>query len=457
VTRDPGLNALPANAREDRINELRTLRPTDAAIEKSEEASRERLQHVFASAYELQGSGHLELAKLFVERMLNLVATNGVLAIVLPGNSCVINGWSELRAALQSDRENLIMQCRNSSGWLFPDVDGRQTVAFFVRKPSEEPRVAVWPAVVSEAAVTGATNAGTIALSAPELVRLSDRRVVPWFNSADDNVIFRRIRDRPTLSSGDGWIEGWSDSATWDFSGSGRHRTLASGKAGSDAWHVLMTRHVLQYGIATNVAFHRFVNSPAQLAALNRGVEIRNGVPRLNENHPLITYRYPARNDDSRTVIATALPEAGYLYSTGYAHGIQHPDGTALKQKLALLGFLNSYICDWWSRRFVDRHLTAPIINALPLPDWSDDAITEVATFAAALSVSRGVEVVAQGSLEEIAQGLTGDALDWRVEIERAVAAGYGLPAEDMHVVFADFNDTAAACPPEFRDAFLGV
>ena len=46
---------------------------------------------------------------------------------------------------------------------------------------------------------------------------------------------------------------------------------------------------------------------------------------------------------------------------------------------LALLGLLNSLACDWWARRFVDRHVTAPVVNSLRLPEWSVDERAMVA------------------------------------------------------------------------------
>ena len=63
-------------------------------------------------------------------------------------------------------------------------------------------------------------------------------------------------------------------------------------------------------------------------------------------------------NDNTRTLIAAVLPESGYLYSKGYAHGLRTPAAGNDCDLLALLGYLNTFIADWWCRRFVDRHVT---------------------------------------------------------------------------------------------------
>ena len=176
-----------------------------------------------------------------------------------------------------------IAQCRNTGGWLFPEVDARYIVALTVAVSGGESGLStdVWPAITSETQVAQARTMTPIRLTVHEIKLLSDRRVIPWFNSARDNEVFDRMRGKAHLASDAGWVKGWSDSATWDFSGSGRHKTFASSSASPEAWRVLMTRHVKQYGLAVDVPFQKFIRTPANWLHFTAALCSATAVPHL--------------------------------------------------------------------------------------------------------------------------------------------------------------------------------
>src|SRR5690606_1325189 len=193
---------------------------------------------------------------------------------------------------------------------------------------------------------------------------------------------------------------------------------------------------------------------PTRLASLGRGVVIRQGRAELSSDHPVIVVRHPSRNDDSRTLIACALPHAGYLHNTGYVHAIAHPPGTEMTDILALLAFVNSFVCDWWARRFVDRHVTAPVINNLPVPDWNDDHRTEAAMIASELLIRGGIDQLAgvtRLNRNRELEGRTDEELLARIEC--LAAAGFDLERRHMAALLDDFSDTGA--PPALRSAIL--
>ena len=293
-----------------------------------------------------------------------------------------------------------------------------------------------------------------------EIEALSEDSVVPWFNSADDGLVFAKMRNRPKLSTGDGWIQGKSDSSRWDFSGSGKHKAYAEAKKTSPgAWGVMMTRHVDQYVIA-NDPIRKWVNSPSTLASEHRtrGLVVKKSQALLNEEHPLITYRFPSRNDDSRTLIATALPASGYFFSTGYAHGIAHPEDTHVARKMALLGYINSVVADWWARRFVDRHVGSRIINGLPLPNWNDNQIAEVADCVQELLVRGGLHDLPGGLPIDVQSHLRGMSdRDLRLRLDRLAAEGFGLNRDDLEVLLAVFKDTKDSVPVAYRTDLLAL
>jgi hypothetical protein len=312
-----------------------------------------------------------------------------------------------------------------------------------------------WPAVTDVETLRGISRLPSAVLSRDELASLTDTLVVPWFETAPGIAVFDKMRTHPRLCSGTGWITGISETR-WDYSGSGQHRAYASSQPSDDAWAVLMTRHVSPYEIAREVPFQKYVASPAGLAALDNGVVLEQGMPRLGPRHPTIVYRYPSRNDDARTVVAAALPDRGFVPSTGYAHTIRHPEGTSGDDVLALLGYLNTRVCDWWARRLVDRHVTAPVINGLPLPEWEAGQVAEVAVIVTALLARAGVERLAGGIafVESVStQGRSVD--DLYVQLDRMAFEGFQLTRAEVAVVLDDFSDRGLGS--DIREALLAL
>lgn len=346
------------------------------------------------------------------------------------------------------------MQARNHGGWLFEGVHNSYAVALLTTGPSTGAAVRIGVAV-SARDLANLSDPDYIEIDAAELATYSDAMVIPWFAFPEQKTVFDKIRAGAKLGSGKGWVTG-SSSSKWDFSGSGRHKSFASTtKANAAAWGVLMTRHVDPFRIADD-PIQRWINDPEGLARkhTDRALAFGSSGAFLTADHPLITYRFPSRSDDTRTVIAAALPEKGYLYSTGYAHGISHPEGTSPTLKLALLGYLNSAIADWWARRFVDRHVTAPVINNLPLPDLDVPAIDALAVRVAVLLHDTGYSTLPGGvdvyAIAEQSRYAHQERPHLLAGIEVIVARGYDLTTDDLSVIRRDFSP--AGFPAEVFD-----
>lgn len=206
-----------------------------------------------------------------------------------------------------------------------------------------------------------------------------------------------------------------------------------------------MTRSVDQYGINEEKEFRRFVD-PEDLLDVGNGVEKHNGDIRLSNRHPTVTFRHVSRNDDTRTMIATVLPESDFVYCAGYVHGVDHDADASREDLLALLGYFNSFTCGWWARRIVDRHVTAPVINNLPIPEWDSEEIQQVAELAGELTRRNGIETLPGGQTvptSDSAESLDNDEI--RARIESLVAKGYDLEREELDTVLSDFSMKAAS------------
>ena len=457
VSRAPGLNRVPVSQRAAAIERLRQERPTDAEIEVAERQERELLQRLIDGAYELQGRGthgHHDLAKVFLERAMALLAEDGRLGLVLPRVVLVLGGWRDLRERLLDGAVVTTLQARNKRKWLF-DIHSQLMIVFLTRHSASgsptDVAATIWPAVTTEAGLRAASEANAIKITRLDLEELSDSHVIPWFNGAGDLPVFEAMRQFPRLGRGDGWIHATADSSRWDFSGSGPHRVFV-GNDGPGAWQVLMTRHVDAFRIATEEPFQRHVPEPASLQRLGLGVIADNGSAAFAPDHPVIVFRYPTMNDNSRTLIATVLPRTGYVYSKGYAHGLRLLAPADTTRVLALLGFLNSFIADWWTRRFVDRHMTQPVLANLPLPDWDEGQRVAASRIAAELLRRQGTTTLAGGRLLPTTENLAArSSNDLLVDLEVLVMAGFGLGQDELHAVLSDFSDEG--CPPALRAA----
>ncbi len=439
----PGLMALPASQRDARIEALRQERPVEAARETVEVAERRELQGYYKKAFEWRGGTHLELAQLMLERALKSVKPDGGLGLVLPRQALVLAGWQHLRRELFARHSVMLVQARNAGGWLFEDIDGRLALLLLAASPwSDDPvRVAV---VTSPTELRAVDSGPVIELTSAELAELSDSMVVPWFESADDKRVFDKMRKFSRLSQPGSWVQGVHD-ARWDFRGSGPDHGLVTTAETPGAWRVMMTRHVDAFAIR-DAAVKQFLRDFGGLAAKSRGVGAdKDGRPALGNNHPVVIFRHPSRSDDTRTLIASALPSAGYLHNKGYVHAVAHVAGSSPTALLALVGLLNTSTEDWWARRFVDRHVTAPVINNLPLPKLTPADLSALAARTAVLLHNAGLTMLAGGiDTRAVASGspyATESRERLLAALEATVAHGYGLGPDDLEVIRRDFGD----------------
>ncbi|MCZ0730641.1 Eco57I restriction-modification methylase domain-containing protein [Mycolicibacterium iranicum] len=439
----PGLMALPDTQRDARIEELRKERPVEAAREAAEIVERQRLQEYFKKVFTLRGGTHLELAQLMLERALTSVRSTGRIGLVLPRQFLVLAGWKRLREKLFAHHRVSLVQARNAGGWIFEGVDARYAVVLLAAGPQSDEPIEVM-VVTSSAELRAIAPESMIKFTHDELSSLSENLVVPWFNDPGDRLVFDKMRDYPRLSSEDSWVIGTHD-ARWDFTRTGRDHGLVASTESPGAWRVMMTRHLDPFSIRS-VAAKQFVDDFRALAAKSKGVTIdEQGIASYEPEHPVVLLRYPSRSDDTRTLIASALPDKGFLYNAGYVHAIGHKAGTSENVLLALLGVLNTNTEDWWARRFVDRHVTSKVVNNLPLPALGEADITTLAERTAVLLRNSGYTCLASGiDVAGIADNspFSGDSYDrLRAGSEAVVAHGFGLQPDDFEIVRRDFSD----------------
>jgi hypothetical protein len=450
VVRDPGLNTLPAEARKERIEWLRKNRPLDRRIETESIELSDRQTIYFAASYALQKSQHYDYAKLFAERNLVLVRVGGEAGIVLPQALLVLGGWAPIREAMLALHLVEVAPIRNTNGWAFPNVHSQMTIALVVLGPGSG--VAVHAAASSAEAFS--SKAPPLTLSVSELSDLSEELNVPWFEHAEDPEVFARLAKYARLGGSSGWVVGHADSTRWDFSSSGKHGALAKPSATNPGdWRVTMTRHVDRW-LMSPTAEGKWIDDVGRLASLDNGVVKDGNRVVVGTDHPPLLYRFPTNHDNSRTLVAAALPAEGWLYSKGYAHGVRLGSDVATRDVLALLGYLNSVAADWWARRFVDRHLGKRIIEGLPLPAWDEADRARVAELVASILSSAGMREIAGPRSVPVPTAPVARA-EAEAEINALALVGLGLGRDEALAMFDDFSDSVAALPNGAREAIL--
>lgn len=440
----PGLMALPDAERDARIAQLRTERPVEAAREAIEMEERHRLQGYYKKAFSWRGGTHLELAQLMMERALRVTRLRGYTALVLPRQSLVLAGWKRLRQVVLNRNTVELVQARNKAEWMFEGVHSSYAVVLLTASPLSEEPISVRVVTSNEELRAAVGHEHLVRISSEELTESSDTMVVPWFTTPRDRAVFDKLRRFPRLAGPGGWVTGVHD-ARWDFRASGPDKSLRTEVQTPNSWAVMMTRHLDAYSIRDAPA-KQFLNDWQAIAAKAKGIEADDHRgPRFTTAHPMVLVRHPSRSDDTRTLIASALPAEGWVHNKGYVHAVAHVGGTSPTELLALLALLNTNTEDWWARRFVDRHVTAPVINNLPLPALAPAAIRELAQRAAVILARNGYTKLAGGIDVEMIARTSTYARDTSekllAQIEAVVAKGFGLTAGDMELISSDFSE----------------
>lgn len=161
-----------------------------------------------------------------------------------------------------------------------------------------------------------------------------------------------------------------------------------------------------------------------------------------------VAFRDVSRATDSRTVRAALVPPTTFLLNSApYLAFVESRD----QDRACTLALLNSLPFDWQARRFVENHLNFFILEGLRLPSLDDETYGEIARAAARLSCPDGrfaefaaTTGVKAGPLEPQERERL------RADIDARVARAWGLEAEDLDTIFADF--TVAAVSEAYRE-----
>ncbi|GAA2455840.1 hypothetical protein GCM10010191_88880 [Actinomadura vinacea] len=410
----------------------------------------------------------------FLERALGLLAPGGRLGIVI--DSGVVSD-----AATAEHRRELLERCTveqfvlcDNVNKIFP-IDSREQFLLLVAGTGGSTDPLPFTSDVSQLEHlldlerrTLPISLSTIEALAPDTLAIPDAR-----DSALLDLLTAIYGDRPYLldeMDAGGWRIDWGRELHLDddrryFSVEGTGIPLREGKHIHQYVHdfaepVYRLKYELGEQALINRARKRAKKKNVNGLARRKGEKVlladgpRVGVLEPPVDHYRPCFRETARGSDERTLIAAVLPPG-----TSLAHTVHYfyrsswdPLGNGYHTVLGadamvyVVALMNSLVWDFIVRRKASAHVTKSIMATLPVPDVPLDRGpgAEVVRISARLTCrAPEFEELAEVLGVECASLSKNEERDLRAELDARVAHLYGLTAQHLELILADFRQSA--------------
>jgi hypothetical protein len=346
-----------------------------------------------AGVYRSQGGGHANQCQLFVERALQLARPGGRVGLVLPASLLSDEGSGRLRRSLMLSHRLESITVFDNRRALFP-IHRSYRFATLTAARSAPPSATTYRSGIVDPAERA--KAPAIRLTPSLLERLSGPGLaIPDLPTPDDlRIVDQLATDHPWLSAADGWNAhfGRELNATDD------RECLTIGGNGLP---VIEGRHLSPFRVDV---------SASSRTASRSDVEARLG-SRCRVDQPRLAYRDVASATNRTTLIAAIVPRGVVTVHTVFCLRTPRP----LDEQQVLCALLNSYVANYFVRRWVTTHVTTSLVSRLPVPvvRRSDGLFERLQAAYAALSIGddAGASVAVQVAAAE-AYRVTPDVLD---------------------------------------------
>ncbi len=317
-----------------------------------------------------------------------------------------------------------ILHAQNRQKSFFPAVDSRYRFLNFVACKSRGGTHTFTPVVGSPVDVP-ATKA--IEVNSDQLDDvLGPSRSAILFNTFDHATLHARVRrtlaTKPLLSYG----------VIVEFHASTDKELMSTRRGSPDDWALLK-----------NGSFHYF---DPRFGPVEKYVDAREVALRLQRkkldptiwlNLPRLVFRDIARNDDTRTLIASLVPPG---FVSTYDAPMVVPDDANDHSVAALgfyAGFLSSFVADFLIRPFVDKHIKGYTLAHVPIPrfDPSNQAMSRVSEIAIDLY---GRSIAPNDEPESAAYAEY--KRNMRSEIDAHIAILAGISKDDLVALLDSFS-----------------
>lgn len=453
----PGLRGMPDGPRDAALAELKAERPELVDAFERHRANVQRLRAYFGPESGYEGTvGNADLYKFFCQRYGSLVRDAGSLGVVLPRGAFNAKGSTAFRDWLFREAPpRRIDFLLNRRRWAF-DIHAQTAVGLLVsdrRRPVNDEE-AYEVAGVAESAEEFAQQVRSPGL---QLARsaLGPHLEFPLVRDQSEASLLGRLRATGRFPFGGGrWrcfpVQGdfnettdkrlWRDANEgWPlWKGDSFEQYLPIGRQEQrcpPSEEALRKARKLQPGAESLLG-------PLSPIAIRRAAVLRT-IPRAR-----IAFHDVANRLNARTAVACLIPPRYFLLNSAPYLVFLDDDPLA---EATCLGVMNSLIFDWQVRRYAERHLNFFMLEAMTVPDLSEEDCRVIGNAAARLScpderfadfaAATGVDV---GPLDDE------ERTRLRAEIDATVAQTWGLTAAELELAFDDFTENAV--PPAYRE-----
>ena len=370
--------------------------------------------------YALEGTGHVNLYQLFVERALSLLKPSGRLGFIVPAGLAIDHGCAALRRELLARTTIDTFATVENRDAIFPIHRGLKFTLFTLTREGSTAavpaRAGVRAVEVLDRLPDDRLDPDAVPLPQPLLRRMSgDQLAIPDIRSRTElDLVSRLTFALPALGDANGWNLrfGRELNATDD---------RAHFKDAGDGLAIVEGKHLSPFRV--DAAASRLRVAPETAARLLHGAS-----PFMR---PRLAYRDVASATNRLTLIAAIVPPG--LVTTHTVFCVKSPPDTDSQHFVCAI--FNSFVANYLVRLRVGTHVTTALIDRLPVPRPSRDALAfrEMAALARRLAECDDKEAAARH--------------------QALAAALYGLGAEE----FAHVLDRFPLVPEEVRAAALAM
>jgi hypothetical protein len=381
----PGLRSLPQREQETAKARLRRDRPDLVSAYERELSEAESLREALTTGpYPGMGTGDPDLYKAFSWRFWNLVCEDGGrIGVVLPRSALAAKGSTEFRQTIFSNAEGVdVTMLLNNRQWFFEDVHPQYTIGLVAvsRREKEKTPVSLRGPYPSLEQYEGGMIREPPVFYGADIQSWNDTASLPLLPTDESVEVFSQLRKSSRLDLNDGRLWRARPHTELHATNNKKLMDLKSKERPKGFWPVYKGESFDLWTPDTGT-YYAWADPGKVLPHLQekrmRGMRNRNSpfsefdpaiirdpktLPSLKAR---IAFRDVSRSTDSRTVrVALIPPDVFIVHLAPY---LIWPRGDA-RDEAFLLGVLSSLPLDWFSRRFVETHLTFFVFNPMPVP-----------------------------------------------------------------------------------------
>lgn len=465
----PGLRGLSSTEREKQISRLEEERDDLASELRDEREEQEKRAKILTEGpYPGIGGGDPDTYLAFCWRFWDLIQEGGYAGVVLPRTAFAASASEDFRNKLLEEGQfEGITFLVNKQNWVFPDIHPQYTItlaAFKKDSSSDDPLLPLRGPYSNMESFEAGVEREPHYFTVDEAKSWTETATFPLLPADPASVkAFGVLSDTPNLDHDDPdeWrvvpateVHATSDKKKDDgtrlmhFTENPEEDWWPVYKGGSfNIWNCdtgnryawadpdVMVEHVQN----KRENSYRYAGSRSAFSEFSEEwVHDEDTLPCLQ---PRISFRDVARASDSRTTIPALVPPEVFLNHT--APYFLWPRGDE-QDEAYLLGVLSTIPLDWYSRRFVENHLTYHILKGFPIPrpGAASPLRQRVVNLAGRLAAAddryaewaEGVGVD-YGPLEEA------EKQEKIYELDAVVSHLYGLSRKNLEVIFETFHD----------------